>query len=73
VKRLLVRPKRRWHDNIRIDLEGIVVTISNSSGSVKGPVADSFEHGNETSVSIKGREFPDWLSDYQLLKKDCAP
>jgi hypothetical protein len=34
-------------------------------------VADSNEHGNESSGCIKGREF-DWLTDYQLLKKDPA-
>jgi hypothetical protein len=28
------------------------------------------EHGNEPSGFIKGREFLDYLSDYQLLKKD---
>jgi hypothetical protein len=35
--------------------------------------ADSCEHGNKPSVSIEGGEFLDWLSDYQLLKKDSAP
>lgn len=29
----------------------------------------SCEHGNETSGFIKGKEFLDWLSDYQFLKK----
>jgi hypothetical protein len=29
-------------------------------------VADIFERGNEPSVSIKGREFIDHLSNYQL-------
>jgi hypothetical protein len=31
------------------------------------------EHGNEPSVSVKGGEFSDQLSDYWLLKKDSAP
>jgi hypothetical protein len=31
------------------------------------------EHGDERSSSIEGREFLDWLSDYELLKKDSAP
>jgi len=35
-------------------------------------VADNYEHGNETSGSIKRREFRDWLSDYQLLKMESA-
>jgi len=35
-------------------------------------VADSCEHGNEPSVSIKGWGFLDYLSDYKLLKNDCS-
>jgi hypothetical protein len=31
------------------------------------------EHGDEPSGSIKDGEFIDWLKDYQLLKKNCAP
>jgi len=31
------------------------------------------EHGNESSGCIKGREFIDQLSNYKLLKNDCAP
>jgi hypothetical protein len=34
-----------------------------SSGSGQGPMVGSFEHSNEPSGSIKGREFPDWLND----------
>jgi hypothetical protein len=30
------------------------------------------EHGNEVPGSIKCYEIVDWLSNYQLLKKDCA-
>jgi hypothetical protein len=33
----------------------------------------SCEHGNEGSGSIKRGEFPDYLSDYENLKKDSAP
>jgi hypothetical protein len=32
----------------------------------------SCEHGNETSGSMKGREFVDWFINYQLLK-DSIP
>jgi len=32
----------------------------------------SWEHGSEASGSMKDGEFLDWLSDYLLLKKDCA-
>jgi hypothetical protein len=35
-------------------------------------VAGSFKHGNELSGSLKGGEFTDWLSEYQLLK-DSGP
>jgi hypothetical protein len=33
----------------------------------------TFEYGNELSCSVKDGEFLVWLSDYQLLKKDCVP
>jgi hypothetical protein len=35
-------------------------------------VAGYCEHGNEPSGSIKDGAFFGLLSDYQLLKKDCA-
>jgi hypothetical protein len=35
-------------------------------------VVASCEHDNESSEPIKGREFLDLLSDYQLLKKVSA-
>jgi hypothetical protein len=35
-----------------------------SSGSGLGPLVGSYEHGNESSVSIKGKRFLDQLSDY---------
>jgi hypothetical protein len=37
-----------------------------------GPVTDSCEHGDGPLGFIKGGKFLDWLSDYQLLKKDCS-
>jgi hypothetical protein len=36
-------------------------------------LAPSYEHDNGSSVSIRGRGFLDWLSDYWFLKKDSAP
>jgi hypothetical protein len=36
-------------------------------------VTGSCGHGNETSGSTKGGEFLDYLSNYQLIKKDSAP
>jgi hypothetical protein len=35
-----------------------------SSDSGNGPVAGPYEHGNERSVSIKGREFHGQLRDF---------
>jgi len=35
-----------------------------ASGSGQGPVACSFEYGNETSGSLKDVEFVDQLSDF---------
>jgi hypothetical protein len=35
-------------------------------------VADSCEHGNESSVSIKSGEFLDKLRDYRVLKTDSV-
>jgi hypothetical protein len=43
-----------------------------ASGSKSGPVAEFCEHGTESSGCIKGGEFLDLLSDYQLLKEDSA-
>jgi len=36
-------------------------------------VVGSCEHDNEHFGSPKGGEFPDWLSDHQLLKNNSAP
>jgi hypothetical protein len=36
-------------------------------------VAGSCEHGNEPSGSTKGERYLYQLSEYQLLKKQCAP
>jgi hypothetical protein len=35
-------------------------------------VADPYKHGNETSGSMKVREFLDQLCDYLLLKNDAV-
>jgi hypothetical protein len=46
--------------------------VLNASRSKQGPVADSCEHDNESSSSIKGGKFLDNLSDCELLKKESA-
>jgi hypothetical protein len=38
------------------------------SGSGLGPVMGSCEHGNESTGSIKAREFLDHHSDYKVIK-----
>lgn len=37
------------------------------------PVMDTCEILNEVSGLVKGTEFPDYLSDNQLVKKNSAP
>ena len=58
-KRPLGRPRRRWEDNIKMDLQevgsGDVDRIEHGSGY--GQVADACDCGNESSGSIKCGEF----------------
>ena len=49
-KRPLGRPRRRWEDNIKMDLQEV---------GCGGQVAGNFERGNEPSGSIKCGEFLD--------------
>ena len=60
-KRTLGRPRRRWEDNIKMDLqevrsEGYGLT---QGGSGYGELAGTCECGNELSDSIKCGEFLD--------------
>jgi hypothetical protein len=57
-KRPLGRTRRRWEDNIRMDLKENRVGGRglDSFGSGYGPVTGSCEHGNEPSSCIKGGE-----------------
>jgi hypothetical protein len=59
--RPLQRPTRRRQDNIKMYFMEIMMGICglDASGSGYGPVADSCEHGNEPSGSIKVGEFID--------------
>jgi hypothetical protein len=73
-RRLRGRPRRRWENNIKIYLRETRRDCRlDSFGSEQGPVMGSSEYGNESSSFMKGWEFPDHLSDYKLLKKDCDP
>jgi hypothetical protein len=50
-KRPLGRPRHRWEDNIKMDLQEV--------GSGQGKVAGTCEYGNELSGFIKCGEFLD--------------
>jgi hypothetical protein len=67
VKRLLRRPRHKLEINVKLDLKEM------GCGSMTKIVWFKIGHSNESSGSIKGSEFPDWLSDYQLLEKDSLP
>jgi hypothetical protein len=64
-KRLLVRPVRRWEDNIKTELREIGRKVGlDFLGSGYGSVASSCDHGNEPLGSMKSWKFIDWMSDY---------
>ena len=60
-KRLLGRRRRRWEDNIKMDLQEVVCGGHglNRSGSGQEQVASTCECGNEPSGSITCGEFLD--------------
>ena len=59
-KRPLGRPRSRWQDNIKMDLEEVGWGKGlDSAGSEYGQVAGTCKHGNEPSGSIKCGEFLD--------------
>jgi len=73
-KRPLGRPRRRWEDNIIMDLQAVECWGHglDRSGSGWRQVAGTCECGNKPSVSIKCGEFLDYLRTGYLFKKDCA-
>jgi hypothetical protein len=58
----------RWEGSVKICLKERGQLDSTSSGY--GLVASSCDHGNEPWGCIKGGEFLDHLSDYQIVKTD---
>jgi hypothetical protein len=74
-KRPLGRPRRRWVDNSKMALRetrlGGVAWIDIAHDRDQWGV--SFEHGNESSGSIKCWEVLGQLHNWQLLKKGSAP
>ena len=55
----LGRPRRRWVDNIRMDLQEVGCGYMEWIGLAQRQVADTCECGNEPSVSLKCGEFLD--------------
>jgi hypothetical protein len=69
----LLGPRRRIEDNIKMYPKGIGYGLG-SSGTGYGPVAGSYENGNEPSDSIRGGGGGlSKLCDCQLLKNDSVP
>jgi hypothetical protein len=52
-KRPLGRPRRRWVDNIKINIREIRWDGMDRSGSGEGPVEGSCENGDEPLDSLK--------------------
>jgi hypothetical protein len=47
--------------------------VVKSAGSGRGSAVYTWEQYNETSRSVKDREYADHLNNCQLLKKDSVP
>jgi hypothetical protein len=47
--------------------------LDRSGSGYGGLVEGSCEHGDEPSGSLKCWEVPEWLHNWQLLKKGSAP
>ena len=58
-KRPLGRPRHRWEDNIKMNLQDVGGCGLDRAGSGQGQVAGTCECGNESSGSIKCGEFLD--------------
>jgi len=68
-KRPLGIPRRRWEDNIKLDLRETGIDGANWIQLAQdSQVAGFCEHGDEHSGSIKKGYFFDKLSDNQLFK-----
>jgi hypothetical protein len=74
-KRPLGRPRRRWVDNIKMDLkrDRMGWYELDRTGSGLGPMEGSFEHGDGPSGSLRLLGFSEWLHNWQLLRKGSAP
>jgi hypothetical protein len=57
----LGKPRRRWKDNIKRDLQEVGCGDMDWIDVAQDRVAGTCECGNELSGAIKCGEFPDWL------------
>jgi hypothetical protein len=60
-KRSFGRYRRRWEDNIKMDLEEVGYGVMDWIELAQGQVADTCECGNEPSGYTKCGEFLEWL------------
>jgi hypothetical protein len=73
-KRPLERPRRRWVDNIKMDIRETGwfgmdwIDLAQDRNQWRALV-----NGNEPSGSIKCWEVLQWLHNWQVLKKGSAP
>jgi hypothetical protein len=67
-KRPLGRLRRRWVDNKKMDFRE-----TGWNGMDWIDVAQDRDHGDEPSGSLKCWEVPEWLHNWQFLRKDSAP
>ena len=74
-KRPLGRARRRWVDNIRMDLQEVGYGHVGWIGLAqdRDRCRTLVECGDEPSGSVKCGEFLDYLQASQLLRKDSAP
>jgi hypothetical protein len=56
-----------WSPPLELSFSASVICLTGT-----GPVAGTFEYGNENYCFLKDGELPEYLSDYYLLK-DFAP
>ena len=70
--RTLGRPRHRWEDNIKMDLQEVGCGGMDwiELAQDKGQLAGTCKCGNKPSASIKCWEFLDYLRNGYLLKKD---
>jgi hypothetical protein len=73
-RRPFERPRRRWEDNIKMNLRDVRWRPRTGSIWLRiGTVVGSCECGNELSGSIKCREFLEWRRTCQLLRENSVP